>query len=178
MLMVIVTNCLIFLPAGIANMTPLLANKVPGLNKWNTPMDFGKSWRGVRIFGDHKTWRGFVTGVFMGTVSGIIITGLLFPVGHSSHNTIMWALFGFALSAGALLGDAVKSFFKRRSGVPSGKSWFPFDQLDYIVGALICTLPFGSLNLGFIISVVPVYFGGHLITTYIGYKLHFKNAPI
>jgi hypothetical protein len=33
-----------FLPAGVANAAPVFANKIPVLNRWKTPMDFGKSY--------------------------------------------------------------------------------------------------------------------------------------
>lgn len=170
-------SILIFAPVGISNVTPILANKVPRLNMWNTPMDFGKSWRGVRIFGDHKTWRGFITGTVIGTVAGtVLFSAISFSLGGEASymNNVLLAL---ALSAGSLLGDAVKSFFKRRSGVPSGKSWFPFDQLDYIVGGLVFSLPFG-VPLIFALSVVPFYFGLHPASTYIGYLLKLKQDPI
>lgn len=173
----VLMSCIIFIPAGISNMSPVLANKIPGYNRWNTPMDFGKSLGKVRIFGDHKTWRGFVAGTTAGTLIGILLFSILSALLDSSATFGGNLLLSLALSAGALLGDAIKSFFKRRSGVPSGKSWFPFDQLDYIIGALVCIIPFG-LSLFFAASVLPVYFGLHLLFTNIGFILHLKNDPI
>lgn len=52
-----------FAPAGVANVTPILVAKLPGLREWSAPMDFGFTYRGKRVFGKHKTWRGFITGV-------------------------------------------------------------------------------------------------------------------
>jgi CDP-2,3-bis-(O-geranylgeranyl)-sn-glycerol synthase len=46
----------------------------------------------------------------------------------------------FSLCFGALLGDIVESFFKRRIGRDRGQDWIPFDQLDFIVGALVFSL--------------------------------------
>ena len=43
----------------------------------------------------------------------------------------------FALCFGALLGDIVESFFKRRLGKNRGEDWLVFDQLDFIIGALV-----------------------------------------
>lgn len=170
-----VLNALIvFLPAGVANMTPVLANKVPLLNQWETPVDFGKSWRGARIFGDHKTWRGIVTGTTCGTLVGLAIAATFLANDHSEP----WFLYFLALSFGALFGDAIKSFFKRRSHVKPGKSWFPFDQLDYIVGGLVFTLPFGIPKLSFVLSVIGIYFVLHVTVSYIGYLTGFKDEPI
>jgi hypothetical protein len=32
--------------------------------------------------------------------------------------------------------DSVKSFVKRRVGIAPGAPWIPFDQLDFVIGAL------------------------------------------
>lgn len=166
---------ILFLPAGIANMAPPVANKIPRLNQWHTPMDFGKSYKGVRIFGDHKTWRGFVSGTVCGTVFGALVYAVHY---HSSYSLGWFLLFCASISAGALLGDAIKSFFKRRSSVKPGASWFPFDQLDYIVGALLFTVPFRVFSLRTMAVLTVVYFVGHLAGTYIGYKIGTKDTPI
>ena len=61
-----------FLPAGLANGAPVIANKVPLINKWITPLDFGKTWGGKRIFGSNKTWRGLVVGGLTGGVASLV----------------------------------------------------------------------------------------------------------
>ena len=165
---------LFFLPAGLANMTPPIANKVPALNKWKTPLDFGKTWRGKRLLGDNKTWRGLVSGTVVGAVSAVIISKL----NANTVVTIAPLYAGMLLGFGALAGDAVESFFKRRLGFKPGQPWFPFDQIDYILGALLVILPFVSLPLWSVATIVVVYFGLHLLTAYLGYLLNFKDGPI
>jgi CDP-2,3-bis-(O-geranylgeranyl)-sn-glycerol synthase len=174
-----------FLPAGIANVTPILVATIPGLKRWNTPLDMGLSYRGQRVLGDHKTWRGIVCGVILGVVMAYGMALLLdtqswaqvLTDGYSVTPGRMVAI-GFLLSAGALAGDAIESFFKRQMRIPSGKSWFPFDQLDYIVGGLIACLPLIQLTLSQYVWVFIVWFGMHLVFSYIGYLLHFKKDPI
>jgi CDP-2,3-bis-(O-geranylgeranyl)-sn-glycerol synthase len=46
---------------------------------------------------------------------------------------------------GALFGDITKSFFKRRVGKNRGEDWIPFDQIDFIAGALGLSFIFASL---------------------------------
>ncbi len=157
---------LFFLPAGVANMTPIFASRVPLLRNWQTPLDFGKTYRGKRIFGRNKTWRGLIFGTLMGALIGTLLL--------STDNFWISASMGF----GALLGDAIESFFKRQRGIESGKAWFPFDQTDYIIGGLIFTLPFGVLPLWLVIWVCIIYFGLHLLSSYVGYLLGFKDQPI
>ena len=42
----------------------------------------------------------------------------------------------FSLCFGALGGDIIESFFKRRTGKDRGEDWIPLDQLDFILGVL------------------------------------------
>ena len=46
------------------------------------------------------------------------------------------------LAVGALLGDLVKSFFKRRFGKERGSKWPVADQYDLVVGAFVLLLIF------------------------------------
>lgn len=166
---------LIFLPAGAANATPVFANKIPILRNWKTPLDFGMSWRGKRILGNNKSWRGLVTGVLIGILFGIFISNPLLSLGgYVEMPVALMAMLGF----GALVGDAVESFFKRRLNRPPGVSWFPFDQIDYIIGGLLFSLPFGAWDLGLAVAVFIIYFGLHLTCAYIAYLLGLKDKPI
>lgn len=163
---------LFFLPAGISNMVPVFASKLPFLRDLDAPLDFGKTYKGKRIFGKNKTWRGLI----VGTITGTLVAMLVYGVYADLRGELI--LVGAAMSAGALIGDAVESFFKRQRGIQSGKAWFPFDQTDYIIGGLLFTLPFGVLPLWLIVWVFVMYFGLHLISSYIGYLLGLKDEPI
>jgi CDP-2,3-bis-(O-geranylgeranyl)-sn-glycerol synthase len=115
-----------------------------------TPIDFGKTWKdGRRILGDGKTWRGLLSGTFLGMTVGF---GLAVAVSYISQSTYSFLgltnfegfpymiLILFSLCFGALLGDIVESFFKRRIGKDRGQDWIPFDQIDFLIGALLCSL--------------------------------------
>lgn len=169
-----VAAILFFLPAGISNMSPVLANKLPIIRNWQAPVDFGMRWRGERLLGDNKRWRGIVLGTLLGGISAVIVAKL-------NTNTVVtiapfWA--GILLGFGALAGDAVESFFKRRVGVKPGDSWFPFDQTDYIIGGLLAIYPFVQLPGWVIITILIAYFCLHLVAAYIGYLLGLKDKPI
>lgn len=165
---------LFFLPAGIANIAPILANKVPLLNRWKTPIDMGKKVRGKRMLGPNKSWRGMVTGVAAGGLLGLVLYPLLNQTGGRLEHFIIGATIGF----GALLGDAVESFFKRQHGVKSGDSWLFFDQLDYVVGSMLFSLIYIRLDIRDYLAVIIFYLLGHVILTYIGFLLHLKEKPI
>lgn len=172
-----------FLPAGMANMAPIFANKIPGLNQWNTPMDFGKSLRGKRIFGDNKTWRGLFSGALVGGLTGLLVhalrPGVIEQFRVVSFIPAMDAfVIGLLLGVGALVGDAVESFFKRQLDIKPGHSWFPFDQTDYIIGGLLLSAIVVHLPWFYYPIILVIWFGVHLIFTYIGYLLKLRDRPI
>lgn len=168
----------VFLPAGVANMGPIFASRLPGLKNWNTPIDFGKSLRGKRIFGSHKTWRGLLVGSLLGALAAIVEFSLYFHPALGGSWVFMAGWAGFLLGFGALAGDSVESYFKRRAGVADGKSWFPFDQLDYIIGGLVFSYPILQWKPRLIVLIFVLYFGLHIVAGYIGYLLRLKKTPI
>lgn len=168
-----------FLPAGIANMSPVFANRVPLLNKWKTPLDFGKYYKGKRVFGDNKTWRGLIVGSIVAGLFSLLLNSLasgFVEVPIEFH--IGRFLFGIWIGLGALLGDAVESFFKRQRGVPSGHSWFPWDQIDYVLGAILFSIVIVREPIIVYMLTIGIYFSLHVVVSYIGFLLGLKDKPI
>ena len=144
----------LFLPMAVANMGPVIANNIPIMKRFNQPLDLGKTFRGKRIFGSHKTIRGILAGTIMGllvVVIQVVLTSMFnWPESLSrgvdySESSIM--LMGLFMGFGAMAGDAIKSFFKRQIGVEPGHSWVPFDQLDFVLGGFLASLPFFTLSI-------------------------------
>ena len=173
-----------FLPAGVANMTPIFVAKLPILRKWSYPLDCYKTYRGKRILGDHKTVRGMISGL----IAGIVIAWLqryfythmpmiqtLIPRNYASIDPV---ILGILAGLGALTGDAIKSFFKRRRGIPSGESWFPFDQLDYVIGGTLFMALYFPLTVIAYILLYFMWFLMHPLSTWIGYELKLKKSPL
>lgn len=179
----IVDIILFFLPAGIANIAPVLANKVPVLNKWNAPLDFGKSWQGIRVLGNNKRWRGLVAGTVTASLAALLIflltdrsyySGDIVSVLPHVDAIVGGGLLGF----GALAGDALESFLKRQRGIKSGDSWFPFDQTDYVIGGIVSSIPLVGFSIRRTIIILVVFFVLHLLFSWIAYKLGLKDKPI
>lgn len=135
----------LFLPAYLANMAPVFVAKVvPG---WSAPIDGGRMHRdGQRVLGAGKTWRGLAGGALFGAAAALLVAALAPHWGlvagwdyGASLGTPGWRIgvFGAFVGAMALVGDAVKSYFKRRRRIASGGPWFPFDQLDFVVFGLL-----------------------------------------
>src|SRR6266567_6211029 len=163
-----------FLPAGIANATPVFTAKISALHRWSYPMDFNKTYHGIRIFGSHKTWRGFISGVIMATVTLGLQQLLVVHFGWAQHLTsqvdyahLPTLVLGPLFAIGALGGDAIESFFKRQRKIPPGHGWFPFDQTDYIIGGAIATSPLVQLSLREYALLIIFWFIAQLVTVYI-----------
>ncbi len=169
-----------YLPAYVANMMPVLLDRAGLLKSLAVPVDalFGKK----EIFGPHKTWRGIIGGIAGGILTGFL-QAWLFTGFHDSSNTGMWIgglvlflIWGALLGLGALLGDLAKSFFKRRLGIKPGGVFFPFDQLDFIIGAMLL----GSLlrpllwrEILVLLIITPLL---HFYSNLIVYKLGWKKV--
>lgn len=174
-----------FLPAAVANMVPILVAPLPLIKRFDAPIDGNRTYRGKRIFGAHKTWRGLIAGVVFATLVLWLeqlavahvhsIATLTHTVDYASLPTfILGPLFGI----GALGGDAIKSFFKRQYGVAPGRSWFPFDQIDYIIGGTLAAALVVRLNAMEYLWLVVIWLAAHLVSSYIGYLLGLKERPI
>lgn len=174
-----------FLPAAIANVMPIFASHWKFLHGFDYPMDFGRTFRGKRIFGAHKTLRGLIVGIIFATFVLWLQQLAVLHFSFIAHITdqvdyakLPVILLGPLFALGALLGDAVESFFKRRVGIKPGDGWFPFDQIDYIVGGAVATMLFVQLSILQYIWLVFLWLVIHVISTIIGYKLGLKDKPI
>jgi CDP-2,3-bis-(O-geranylgeranyl)-sn-glycerol synthase len=174
-----------FAPAGFANTIPVFAARIKVLDGLNKPLDGGKSYRGKRILGPNKTYRGFIAAI----ITGVAIGGLQILLYNNSswifsvvsrldYSSLSVLALGGLLGSGAIIGDAVKSFFKRQKGVPSGKTWFPFDQIDYVFGGILFSLGYVVLDINVYLFILGSYLLLHLLTVYVGWRLHLRTDPI
>lgn len=177
-LITLLTTLYFILPAYFANGGALVFGG-------GTPIDFGKSdSNGVRWVGDGVTWRGMFVGTIIGMITGAVqgyiapmilpyIGSTLAPVVTSTYNGL---LIGFLLGFGALLGDALGSFLKRRLGIGRGEPAPILDQLDFIIVALILVSPVIELNWIFIVFALLLTLFIHLITNTCAYLLGLKDV--
>lgn len=149
------------------------------------PIDFGKRFiDGKRVLGDGKTWRGFVGGVAGGILTANIQYGIEKSFGIKLLSLLPFLEFltlSILLSSGAMIGDCVGSFIKRRMGYERGTRFLVVDQLTFLIVALILSSfyqPFWKLYSPEIITVgiiiTPLL---HLGINYIAFKLKLKEVP-
>ena len=131
----------LMLPAYIPNPSAVIF-------KGKIPIDFGRNFTdGRRILGKGKTWRGFLCGSCVGTVLGLFQNFMAlylpqdwFPL--FSGNWLIAFLIVLTLSIGAMGGDSIGSFIKRRIGIKSGGRAFLLDQLMFVIIAWLFTYIF------------------------------------
>ena len=168
-----------FLPAFVANPMAVVFGGGP-------PIDFGRRLAdGERILGDGKTWRGLVGGTLSGGILGFLLS---LPSPSSWSFGSPEAAFGVSalLAFGALLGDLVGAFLKRRMHKPRGAKAPGLDQYDFVAGALLVSLliPAWSiprffsgdalLGLASIIVITPAL---HRAVNLVGYRIGKKHEP-
>ena len=85
-------------------------------------------------------------------------------------------IIGFLLAFGALVGDAIGSFLKRRIGIGRGKPAPILDQLDFLVVALLFVSLVVKLDLGFVIIAMVLTVIIHLIANTGAYLLGIKDV--
>ena len=84
---------------------------------------------------------------------------------------VLLFMIGFLLGFGALFGDIVKSFFKRRIGIKPGERFIPWDQLDFVFGALAFVSFVFVLPVEMIIIAIVASFLLHIATNHVGFYL-------
>lgn len=173
-----------FLPAGLANVAPIFAAKLPYLKTLTFPLDGYVTFRGKRLLGEHKTLRGLISGILVGILiaslqvylyTSIALVRTFVLIDYAAINPI---IFGTLSALGALTGDALKSFFKRQLDRAPGRSWFPFDQVDYVIGGIVFTAFYLRLSLFHYLLLLLIWSLLHPLATCIGYVLKLKDSPI
>ncbi len=156
-----------------------VANAVPVIFGGGYPMDAGKLfWDGKPICGSNKTVRGFFAGLLVGTFAGFVLSRLYqldeFPQNFLFRYNI---LLGFMLSLGALTGDLLHSFIKRRLDISPGSPFPVADQLDFTLGALLFSIlvypPPWHIAAIILIVTPPI----HLLTNFLAYLIGVKKTP-
>lgn len=70
---------------------------------------------------------------------------------------------------GAIFGDLIESFVKRRLEYEPGKPFVPFDQTDFVIGALIFVYPIANLGLNKILIILLLSFVLHIAVNHFAF---------
>jgi CDP-2,3-bis-(O-geranylgeranyl)-sn-glycerol synthase len=151
------------LPAYVANATPVVLGGGRSIDGGRKFLD------GRPLFGPGKTIRGFFSGLVAGSCVGLV-QGLI--VGDP-----LWPIVGFLLSFGALTGDLLGSFAKRRLNIPRGEMAPGLDQLGFLLFALFFASPLVFPSLEMLLTLVVITPPIHLGMNFLGHKFGVKRKP-
>lgn len=170
------------LPAYVANLSGLAFGG-------GTPVDGGRECKdGRRLIGNGVTWKGLQNGTIIGTLVGAVLgiigtfygdlsvlTGGIIDL-YVYGSLIGGLILGFLMAFGALLGDAVGSFLKRRIGLERGAPAPFMDQLDFVVGALVLSLLVVRISWSFFIIIALLSLFLHLGSNTFAYLIGIKDV--
>ena len=160
------------------------------LLRWlKRPLDGGATWRGRRLFGDNKTWRG----ALLMTLGPLLATLLLeaawpawwaeLPAGARDAGP---ALLGLLVGLGVVLGELPNSFLKRRLDIAPGSqrrsagglALILLDQGDLVLGVWVALLPVYVMPVWVALLAFVVVSAVHFLINVIGYAIGARTAPI
>jgi hypothetical protein len=152
------------------------------------PIDGGARLRGRRVFGDNKTWRGFLV-----MAAGVFIAALLLsrwpwyweklPEAVRSAGP---AMFGALLGLGTVLAELPGSFVKRQLDVPPGEQrrsilgalLSVWDQGDFVVGAWLLLMPVWVMPVRQVALSFVVVAIAHVWVSALGYWLGVRRTTL
>jgi len=127
------------------------------------PIDFKKFFiDNKRIFGDGKS----IEGSLVGVLSSIVLSVFL-------DVNIKLA---FLIGIGAVFGDIFESFIKRRIGKERGEDWYPWDSIDFYIGAVLFSQLWNYIKIIEIIVIGIILIFIHPIMTKVAKILGIKEV--
>lgn len=171
--------------AGLVQLWVLRRDLLPGLRAM--PMDGGATFRGRRVFGDNKTWRGALV-----TITSTAITALLLAaindaflhwsvlVPFAQQQPLAW---GALLGTGYIIGELPNSFIKRQLDIApgamgkgaTGRFFWVMDQLDSLAGMLLIVLPIWQPALWVVLMLILLMLIGHPIGAWVMMQFGLKD---
>ena len=171
----LIINSLIYiLPAYVTNAAACIFGG-------GRPLDSGRLFiDGRRIMGNGVTYRG----TFFGLLCGVIVAlleGIFFNINTFEnivfyYGILEWVGIGLLLSSGALFGDMLGSFIKRRLGFAQGRPVPLLDQLGFVVFAILFAYPFAPIPWDMIILLLIITPLIHLLSNILAYLLGIKKV--
>ena len=176
--------------AGIVNS---IFCKVNILNSLKIPIDLNKNFiDSKRIFGDNKTWKGFLGYIILNILFSIIF-GFIWKISNLEYlnyfyinheNTFIYnIIIGFLLGFFYALFELPNSFIKRRLDIKPGKTqsgpqkvfFIILDQADSIFGMALVVWMFYPIGIFIYLLFIIVGTITHLLINIMLYLLHLRK---
>jgi CDP-archaeol synthase len=148
---------------GVANGVPVIAKRLVG-NRLSYALDGDARFiDGRPLFGASKTVRGLLLSIGASTAASPLF-GLDFTT-------------GFLVGLGAMVGDLLSSFTKRRLAMKPSSKATGLDQIpESLLPALLCWNHL-SLSLIDVISLVGAFFVGEILLSRLLFKVRIRDRP-
>ena len=194
MMKTILTMYITMMPVILAGISNMVVVKRNWFKKRAKPMDGGKELKdGKRIFGNNKTWLGFLTMIGCSIVTHVVwglICRLFTDMQNMNqlylcyennllYNIIVGAIMGVAY----MIFELPNSFIKRRLDIPDGKTergfkgklFFVIDQLDSMFGVILVLAVASKISLLQYINYVLLGGLTHICVNLVLYKLKIRR---
>ena len=150
---------------------------------------------GKRLFGDNKTWKGFIgyiiLNIFMAIFWGIIckifnFEKMNFFYLNNDNNVLLNIYIGSLLGLAYSVFELPNSFIKRRIGILPGKTnsgltkffFVILDQADSIIGCVLVVNIFHKLNINLLFSYILLGTFTHIIINVLLYCIKLRKNPL
>jgi len=152
------------------------------------PLDGGATFRGRRLFGDNKTWRGALA--MGGGVCGLTLllscSSAYWSRLPAEIRTAGPLVFGLLLGAGTVVGELPNSFLKRQLGIAPGTQRRSvggvllslYDQADFVPGIWLLLLPIWVMSMAQVAVAFAVVSAVHLVLNVVGWAIGARSVPI
>ena len=177
----LVRTLYLFAPLLVSAALSGVVMRLDWLRVLKRPIDGGATWRGRRVFGDGKTWRGVIIAV-VGSIAAVAIqkhvvgehVGSIAVVDYARVNVIA---LGAAMGGGAMLGELPNSFVKRRLGIARGATatgptsvfFYVWDQVDLLTTTWPLLLPWVRPSALVVVASFLVAMAMHPFIALVGY---------
>jgi CDP-2,3-bis-(O-geranylgeranyl)-sn-glycerol synthase len=159
------------------------ANGFPPLARGHRPIDMKRNWLDKnRIFGDGKTFEGFGFGLFAGFVIGALESYLYpdlnsYAMQYGVKLPLINLYIAFLIALGALSGDLIGSFLKRRLGLKRGADVPLLDQWNFIIGAVLFVYWFTDITIWMFLIMLLITPIVHRVANIIAHRIKIKKEP-
>lgn len=196
MLTIIAEMYITLVPAILAGIFNMIWCTLPVADCLKKPIDQHKNWRdGRRIFGDNKTWKGFLGMVAFGTLFTLLWGAVCAPQStlytHNllyRYNSNTWqfnAAIGFGFGFMYALFELPNSFLKRRLKIEPGRPpkgllqpFFIFlDQADSVFGMVLVVALVTPMSLPFYLAYVLLGAATHIVINMLLFAVKLRKNP-
>lgn len=148
---------------ALANGAPLVAAKLLG-TRLACPLDAGVRFPdGHPLLGASKTVRGVLASMVASLVGALLI-GIPPSV-------------GIIVGAGAMAGDCLSSFVKRRLDLSPSSRATGLDQIPESLLPLVACWPIVALTAWDMVAMLAIFFVGEIVLSRALYRLHLRDRP-